>query len=439
MGATVLVVDTNQLRDSPLLRSRDWEELLSRADDWDLRFVVPEVCLLEAISVVRRKWLGIRAEVAKPRVGELGLDEAKRAMLDDIDSKIEGYEDALRARLSQIEAEIVPIPDAVSILDLVQRAIDRRAPYSEGRKDGLRDTLIWYTTRSIAADDNECEVWLISANHNDFGDQSESEPDLEACPYPFHPHLTEELEADGLSDRVSYVRTVGRLMQHLASAYDALPPAERAALIERLDGEEFERQLADAVLYLQLNPATAALPVRTMDAMIQSFTSNPDSLQFVDAAMRGGGVWTAQFHQTIEAAVDLIDADGDTTTFDKTLNVAGRLEAGADGTVKELILTSVEALPNDPMRRARSHTFGVGSYIPEDVLKGFWARDLGLSSEVLRGFQGRDLGLSKEILRGFQGRDLGLSKDFLNSPQSKDSVEDPPPEEESADDPEKDE
>jgi hypothetical protein len=89
-----------------------------------------------------------------------------------------------------------------------------------------------------------------------------------------------------------------------------------------------------------------------MDAIIQSFTSDPDSLQFVDAAMRGGGGWTAQFHQTIEAAVDLIDTAGDTTTFDKTLNVAGRLEAGADGSVKELIVTSVEALPTDPMRRA---------------------------------------------------------------------------------------
>jgi hypothetical protein len=50
MGATVIVVDTNQIRDSPMLRNRDWMELIAKAAEWDLRFVVPEVCVVEAIT-----------------------------------------------------------------------------------------------------------------------------------------------------------------------------------------------------------------------------------------------------------------------------------------------------------------------------------------------------------------------------------------------------
>src|SRR5258705_8840129 len=105
MGATVVVVDTNQIWDFPTLRSRDWDELLSKADDWGLRFAVPEVCLFEAISVVRRKWADKRAEVEKLKVNELNLGEAQRAMLETIDRRIEEYEGVLKARLAEIGAE----------------------------------------------------------------------------------------------------------------------------------------------------------------------------------------------------------------------------------------------------------------------------------------------------------------------------------------------
>ncbi|MEB4417052.1 hypothetical protein OSH93_11995 [Mycobacterium ulcerans] len=36
------------------------------------------------------------------------------------------------ARLADIEADIVPIPEGVNLRDIVQRAIDRRKPYQEG-------------------------------------------------------------------------------------------------------------------------------------------------------------------------------------------------------------------------------------------------------------------------------------------------------------------
>src|SRR5690242_13027433 len=108
MGATVIVVDANQFRSSPLLRSHDWIELISKSADWDLRFAVPEVCLLEGVSVVHRDWLEKRAGVEKLRVGEFGLAESQQEWLAAIDKKIDEYEGALRARLADIGAAIVP-------------------------------------------------------------------------------------------------------------------------------------------------------------------------------------------------------------------------------------------------------------------------------------------------------------------------------------------
>jgi hypothetical protein len=360
-----------------MLRNRDWLELIAKAAEWDLRFVVPEVCVVEAINVVRRKWVDdVRTALAKLKLGEFGLAESQQAMLEVIDTAIGGYADALRTRLTEIGVEVVGVPDSVDWIDVVQRASDRRAPYSEGQKDGFRDTLIWHSARAIAAGDTECEVWLISTNHTDFGGDK-SKTDLEACPYPLHPHLIEELQMDGSSGRVSYVRTLGRLVQHLAGTYEALPPEKREALIGHLDRDGFARRLTDSVTQLPLNPAAAALPVRTVEASIQSFTDDSDSLELVDAAMRGGGGWTAQFRQTIEAVVDLTDLTGDTAVIDKTLHVAGRLEAGADGTFRQLVVTSIEASSDDPGRRA-----WIRSQSNSDVLRSLLAQDFAKSFQV---------------------------------------------------------
>ncbi|HEY1841814.1 MAG TPA: PIN domain-containing protein [Mycobacterium sp.] len=153
MGATVIVIGTNQIRDSPMLRNRDWMELIAKAREWDLRFVVPEVCLVEATNVVRRKWTEeVQTPLGKLKLGEFGLAESQQAMNEVIDAAINGYGEALRARLAEIGADVVKVPDSVEWTDVVQRASDRRAPYGQGQKDGFRDTLIWYSTRAVAAE-----------------------------------------------------------------------------------------------------------------------------------------------------------------------------------------------------------------------------------------------------------------------------------------------
>ena len=262
------------------------------------------------VDVVRRKWKAQRSDIAKLPIGEFGLADSQQEWLRVIDTKILGYEDALRARLSEIGAEIVPIPRSINVLDLVRRAINRRKPFpeGEGKKDGFRDTLIWRTlVESIAAENDDCEVWLISTNHNDFGDRKAAEND-EACPYPLHPDLLDDLQTDNVAVRVSYVRTLGRLAQHLASTYGALPEKERDSLTADLDLDEFHRELRQLLNQLQLDPAASALPVKTLIGTVQSIGNALTSPSLVDVAMRGAGSWTAQFSQTISATVDIVSS-----------------------------------------------------------------------------------------------------------------------------------
>jgi PIN domain len=101
--------------------------------------------------VVRRKWVDeVRTPLAKLKLGEFGLAESQQEMTAVIDAAIDGYADALRARLAEIGVEVVGVPDSVDWLDVVQRASDRRPPYSQGQKDGFRDTLIWHSTREVS-------------------------------------------------------------------------------------------------------------------------------------------------------------------------------------------------------------------------------------------------------------------------------------------------
>ncbi|HJT95626.1 MAG TPA: PIN domain-containing protein [Mycobacterium sp.] len=416
MGSTVIVLDTNQFFLSPMLRSSDLAELLAKAPEWDLRFVVPEVCLLEAIDVVRRKWHAQRSVIAKLSVGEFGLSESQREWLEAIDTSIDGYDVAIRGRLTEIGAEVVPIPARVHLLDIVRRAINRRRPFpdGEGKKDGFRDTLIWHTVEGIAGESNDCDVWLISTNHNDFGDKAAADND-ETCPYPLHPHLLEDLKGHNLIGRISYVRTLGRLAQHLASTYDGLPEDEREVLTSDLDSEEFQLQLGVALDQIRIDPADAALPLRTALATIQSIENKPGPPQFDDVAMRGAGSWTAQFTQTIAATIDLTSTGGDTSLIAKMLDVTGRLHASADdGSVKQVIVTSVDARPDDPMRRAWNRPQQLR--LDSEMLQGFRDdRRLGLDPESLKGFrESLNLGLDPETLKGFrESLNLGLDPETL--------------------------
>uniref|UniRef100_UPI0009947AF3 PIN domain-containing protein n=1 Tax=Mycobacterium sp. D16R24 TaxID=1855656 RepID=UPI0009947AF3 len=365
MSTIIVVLDTNAIVRSFDLRSEGWRALLAKKDDWSIRFVVPAVVEMESVKVVRRNWQKDRDRVVGLKLGKFGASSAHQSILESINASIDGYDQTLRNRLIEIGAETVDPPESTSLLALADRASDRRAPYvkpkgvqdnsDDGtRKDGLRDTLIWLSVCELAAGNPSCEVWFVSDNYTDFGDQLESKnpADADGCPFPLHPQLLEDLDGQGARERVFYVRTLERLEQFLAAKFAPLSAENRESLIQQLDIDQLGIQILSAGTELGVDPRAAALPRRTVRASLAAITCSPGELQFDDAAMRAAGSWTAQFRVLADAEVDVEYISSDTDIIPKRLQIGGRVAVSAEGEVLGLTVTSIEALPDDPMRRA---------------------------------------------------------------------------------------
>lgn len=238
-SSTVIVVDTNILRDSPRLSNDAWQSILANRESWNVQIVVPDVVEMEAINVVRRHWVQQRDGLAGLKIGEFGLSETQREMLNRINERIDGYDTELRERLRDIGATVIS-SQSLDVLEVARRASARRAPYVDNRtnnekntkaparKDGFRDTLIWLGVIDFAAQNTDCDVWFVSNNRKDFGgraDGSTKESDDDACPYPLHTHLAEDLAAASLDQRVFYVRSLSSDLNSISLPYS--PPRQR--------------------------------------------------------------------------------------------------------------------------------------------------------------------------------------------------------------------
>ena len=195
----VIVLDTNVLFDSPMLTSHEWESLIENRMAWDLQIVIPDVVVMETGTIVKREWSKTKDSVNSLRVGGLGLKPEKENLAAMIQSRIDGYEDALANRIESAGIVVEPVP-AVDHLAIARRASLDRAPYAGGTKDGYRDTLIWLTLLSVADQSHDEEIWFVSNNTLDFGPTKgdwtgPKNGTRESCPILFHSHLREELES----------------------------------------------------------------------------------------------------------------------------------------------------------------------------------------------------------------------------------------------------
>ena len=353
----IIVIDTNVIRPSPLLRSKHWVSLVDHAAAWDLRIAVPEVAVMEAINVVRKAWSTACSEIEALKLKQRDLGDVASNALDDIATRIESYPEDLTKRLGEIGVEVIGVP-SVSHIDIARRASERRPPYQESEKDGYRDTLIWLTLLKVAEDNSETEVWFVSNNTRDFGPADKNWDgngggDREDCPIVFHSALVDEIDARGLTGRVRYVASIGRLEQHFAALYAPISDENLRTLIGAIDLEDFKRQLTEEVIGFQLDPEQAALPL----AMSSNITllANITAARWIadptidEAAGRGPDSWSARFSMDADVDVLMGDTSLSLSETSKTLTVSGEATFGNTGNVEGLKVTSVEALDGDPM------------------------------------------------------------------------------------------
>ena len=127
---TTVVVDTNQIvkRDWRIGRPW-WSILLQLAASGQLRLVVPDLVVLEAVG-------RFRAELGKAE-GTL----KKLGIPIDLAAQVSGYEAGLRQTLRDASAEM-PCDPPVTVSDLVGMAIGRELPFDQNG-NGFRDAVVW--------------------------------------------------------------------------------------------------------------------------------------------------------------------------------------------------------------------------------------------------------------------------------------------------------
>ncbi|MBY8863976.1 PIN domain-containing protein [Nocardia sp. CA2R105] len=352
---SIVVVDSNVLAASPGLRRPEWLSLVEKKHDWSVRIVVPEVVLMETVNVVRRLWAEERDRVASLKVRQFGLAEAQDSMLASIDRHSEGYEQWLRGHLDQIGVFVVP-PPQVDLMELARRSSAKLAPYRKDKdKDCLRDTLIWFTVMAVAHENADEEVWFVSDNHQDFGPVAGNWTGVKTgerddCPILFHHDLMADLDDGDLSGRVHYVVSVKRLEQHFAARFAPIADADLAGLVDRIDVGMLAERLVEAAWGLDLSPRQAALPLQAVAARIADAREQREGWSFSEGAGRGETRCTARFVVDTEIDIALVREDLTGETETKQLRLFGDVTVSMDGELQDLVVTSAEALPDDPMR-----------------------------------------------------------------------------------------
>ncbi|MFD3463230.1 PIN domain-containing protein [Nocardia fluminea] len=415
----IVVVDTNILAGSPRLRSQEWLSLIENKNAWGVEFAVPEVVFMETANVVRRQWSSQRDQLAKAKVGEFGLSDALDLMLAEINRCSDEYEQSLRDLLGEIDASIVP-PPATDLMVLAGRAAAQRAPYSNTKdKDGFRDTLIWLTVLSIAEDNPDTEVWFVSDNHVDFGPKvpnwtGDGTGERDDCPILFHQDLRDDLDERGLSGRVNYVVSLKRLEQYFAAQFAPIPEAKLANLVDQIDTNQLAGRLMMAALGRPVDPEQGALPLDAATAEIVAAREQHRGWEFSEGAGRGDAGWTARFAVDAEVDIEFIRGDLSRGEETKRLRFFGDITVSLENQVLGLVVTSAEALPDDPMRarwvRRADRTRSTGGStdplwgLPFGSVSAAFANEQNRAfAEALRRSQPRiDLGRSFEELRKVQ-------------------------------------
>jgi hypothetical protein len=296
----VVVVDTNALRNSPGLSSKSWQSLVQNARAWGVKVVVPSVVVMETINLLQREMATAisAAERMSKDLRRFGLPSLKDDAILQLQLRSASFEDDFRSTLKEANIDIVDVPSKIRHEDVALRAIRKRAPYSAGKdKDCYRDTLIWLTLIEIADANPWEDVWLVSANTNDFGVVGKGQDGF--FPAVFRDDLLAELEEEGLAERVKYATKLESLEAHLAAERTPLIPKELHARLNLIDDEQVNHALRAQLRGLGVAPDSIPYLWDFDKALIVDVQGRevPSVLRWElrDTADRADGSWTAIF------------------------------------------------------------------------------------------------------------------------------------------------
>lgn len=199
-----VVVDTNQIVERDWRLSRPWWSILLRLSASEqLRLVIPDLVVLEAVGRFRAK------------LGEIRRTLEALGLPFDLDTEASKYEAGLRRTLQDARAE-TPCHPPVTVAGLVEMAVSREPPF-DSNGNGFRDAVIWAYVAEFALSAEGPVVLLTSdsAFLRGSGGKRELAPDLVRS-------------LDVSSSVPTWFRDIGSFLNSLG--LDRHPTAEEAVL-----------------------------------------------------------------------------------------------------------------------------------------------------------------------------------------------------------------
>ncbi|WP_406271131.1 PIN domain-containing protein [Streptomyces sp. NBC_00191] len=263
------LLDTTAFVADPLCSGTAWRVLAQAAPTWGIRILVPEVVVAEAIGGYQRRTAEALTGLDRWRskhVHALGLDEIYDQTKTEIERIAVEYASQLSRLIEDLRAEIIA-PPVVPHMQLVQRAVSRRRPCDKSG-DGYRDTLNWLTLLSIAAKNEDEEIFWISDNSVDFANDLED---------GLHEDLQSELVEIGAAGRVRWVKSISDLVFEMATRrFSDLGP-DMQEIQNRLHEESLtkfaETGVLSAVIERRLTARLCGFPVQTTSATVVAVRS----------------------------------------------------------------------------------------------------------------------------------------------------------------------
>ncbi|MFE5644388.1 PIN domain-containing protein [Rhodococcus sp. NPDC056516] len=192
----IIVLDS-----SALTRGARFDTAIADARALGHRVVVPRLVVLEVASRYREESAEMIAalSVQARMYDRLGLRRDLTRFVDAAHDKADGYVDDVIEDLVAIGVEVVD-PVDVSHLEVAERAISLRRPYTDKKKrDGYPATLNWLTVLDLADRNPGVDVIWVSSDARAYGDGEDG---------VWHGDLTRELAARGLEYRVRWASDI---------------------------------------------------------------------------------------------------------------------------------------------------------------------------------------------------------------------------------------
>ncbi|MEU8749726.1 PIN domain-containing protein, partial [Streptomyces chartreusis] len=356
----IVLLDTTVFVADPHCGGTAWRVLAHAASAWDVRLLVPEVVIKEAVAGYRRRTeealVGLQRQKEK-HGGALGISSVYDDARARIDAEALGYPETLHRLLDDIGAQTVSPPE-ISHMELVERATQRRKP-CDGSGNGYRDTLNWISVLNAAKEFNEDIAW-VSDNTTDFG-REEGEG--------LHDDLAAEVRDIGAEGRVAWFRSLSDLILELTNERWPEFSDDLRRIQERLQSDSMESYLNEQTLAScverSLSSSSCGFPLDARSATVKAVGALTDlTLSVRGASEEGEGIvefvavcpTTALVTLPITADVEGLEVesvaeDRVTVWISKDLHFAGIITSDGYGRPVSGEVTKVAASPDDPGRR----------------------------------------------------------------------------------------